>query len=710
LAKGEGLRYDPAMFWLRWIFFSLPLWLGFGGAWLFRTVAEFQLTGESDAIVHAIDGPIGYLSPLVPADGVEGEIADLLYEPLLRRDASGTLSPNLIRAWTSRTLITIRCDSEEAAGEAEARILAGEVPESGARPIAVDRSGSILMVAFEGHAPDLERAVLGALPPELLGDYLLVKVRADHSVDDLIRSWLAGSVEKAQVGLLEFIGDREAFLFVQGESDRVVNELRRYLASNPATSPRLDLVGRRCHTTVREMLLDLREDVTWHDGTPFTSRDVAFSHERLTRPDSPLPLAASFDFVELLEVLSPARLRILCREVPATMLDSWEKLPILPSHHLGKIAETVAEADEADLWSSFLMAPVGLGPYRLDRRREDGGVELVAHAAYPGGAPAEPRLRYRRYSSLESLLLALRTGTLDLIEPEERFTEWTRRHPGLTETLRDRPRFQHLVVWNLGRAPLDREPVRIALARGIDLSSILRDTNREYQLPVKSLFHPGSPLVAEPLLLPLYDPRGAERLLEKEGYRRDDESGVREDGKGRPLAFSLAVNADNPEHRRLAEALAEQWSGIGIEVEVEPLPWQELLTERLPHRDFDAVMVSWEIPLGRDRREAWHSAASGPGGGNLSGLRDAEVDKMLDQIRSEPDPVKVMSAIASFQRAIAARQPCLFLCDTGRILTLRAGALESRAPGAAAPSPLAIGKAGLAEVRPWWVKKKVMPP
>ena len=42
------------MFWLRWIFFSSPLWLGFGGAWLFRTVAEFQLTRESDALVHAI--------------------------------------------------------------------------------------------------------------------------------------------------------------------------------------------------------------------------------------------------------------------------------------------------------------------------------------------------------------------------------------------------------------------------------------------------------------------------------------------------------------------------------------------------------------------------------------------------------------------------------------------------------------------------------
>ena len=695
------------MFWLRWIFFSSPLWLGFGGAWLFRTVAEFQLTRESDALVHAIDGPVGYLSPFAPADGVEGEIAGLLFEPLLRRDANLNLRPNLIRAWTSRTVITIRCDSEEAAGEAEARFLAGEVPESGARPIALDRSGSVLTVAFGGHGPDLEKAVLEGLPPELLGDYLLVKVRADHSVDDLIGSWLAGSVEKAQVRMLEFTDDREAFLFVRGETDRVLKELRLYLDSNPATSPQLDLVGQRCHTTVREMLLDLKEGVTWHDGTPFTSTDVAFSYERLTRADSPLPLAASFDFVESLEMLSPTRLRILCGEVPATMLESWEKLPVLPAH---RFAKTAPDLDEADLWSDFLLTPLGLGPYRFDRRRADGGVELVAHAAYPGGAPAEPRLRYRRYSSLESILLALRTGTLDRIEPDERFTEWARRHPGMVETLRDRPRFQHLVVWNLERPPFDLEPVRTALARGIDLGAILRETGLEYEVPVKSLFFPGSPLVAEPILLPLYDPRGAERLLEKEGYRLEEESGLRKDGKGRPLAFSLAVNAGNPEHRRLAAALAEQWGGIGIEVKVEPVPWQELITGRLPQRDFDAVLVSWEIPRGRDRREVWHSAAAGPGGGNLSGLRDAEVDGLLDQLRSEPDPVKVTGVIASLQRAIAARQPCFFICDTGRILTVRTGALESRRPGAAAASPLAIGKGGLEEVRPWWVKKEVAAP
>lgn len=681
------------MFWLRWIFFSSPLWLVFGGVWLFRTVAEFQLMHESDALVHAIDRPVGVVSPLVPADGIEGEIAGLVFEPLLRRDESLNLRPNLIERWTSRTTVAVRCESEEAAGEAEARIRAGEAPAKGPRPIAVDRAGSVLTAVYEGIADGLETPLLESLPPGLLGDYRLVRVRAAHSVDDLIAAWLEGSVEKSQVRMMEFPNDREANLFVRGSTERVLRELRLYLDSNPATSPELEELGPRCHTTAREMLLELRTDAVWHDGQPFSADDVVFSYERLTRPDSPLPLAAGFSFVQSLEALTPHRLRVVCREAPGTMLESWEALPLLPVHLVGPSASAAAR-------SAYLAQPVGLGPYRIERRRTDGGMELVAHDRHHLGVPREPRLRYRRFASLESILLALRTGTLDVIEPDGRFSEWSGRYPGTVETLRDLPRFQHLVVWNLDRPPFDRTPVRNALARAADPSAILRDTAVEFQTPVTGLFFPGLPCVAEPMLLPLHDPRGAENLLETEGFARDTDTGWRKDGEGRALHFTLLVNEANAEHRRLASALAEQWAAVGVEAKVELAPWEELILQRLPERAFDAVLLSWKLPPGRDRREVWHSAAAG----NLSGLRDAEVDALLDRLRDESDPVVLTETTAALQRAIAALQPCLFVCDSGRIVTLRTGALEMHLPRAEGAVPIAVGKEGLEATRPWWVR------
>lgn len=688
------------MFWLRWIFFSSPLWLGFGGAWLFRTVSDFQLMRESDAFVHAINAPVGFVSPLAPADGIEGEVAGLLFEPLLRRDEQRNLRPNLLERWTSRAVVTIRCESEEAAGEAEARILAGEAPRRGPRPIAVERTGSVINAAFEGMEKDLAAPLLEALPENLLGDYLLVRVKADHSVEKLVNAWLEGSVEKGQVRMLEFTSDREANLFVRGETDRAIADLRLYLESNPATRPVLEEVGKRCHTSASEMLLDLRPGVTWHDGTPFTSADVVFSFEALTAPDSPLPLAGSFQFVESLEAISPLRLRLRCRELPGSMLESWERLPLLPAHLLaGAKGEDAAAAH-----GRYLEEPVGLGPYRLERRRADGGVELVAHPGYHLGAPREPRLRYRRFHSLESILLALRSGALDAIEPDERFTDWSERNPGTVETIRDIPRFQHLVVWNLERAPFDRLEVRAALARAAHPGELLEDRATEFESPVTSLFFPASPHVAEPFLLPLHDPRGAGNLLEEAGFTLDGESDLRKDAKGKPIAFSLVVNAANAGHLRLARGLAEQWAAVGVEARVEPLPWDEIVANRLPRREFEAVLLSWELPLGRDRRELWHSSAAAPGGGNPSGLRDAEVDAILDRLRAESDPVKLTESTAALHRALARLQPALFLCDSGRIVTVKKGAIAMRPPGSDAPVPVTVGKGGLRDSRPWWVK------
>lgn len=700
LAKRGALGYDPAMFWLRWIFFSSPLLLGLGGFWLVGRIADLSLREESDALVHAIDDPVGYLSPVTPGDGIEGEIADLIFEPLLIRDEKFRLRPNLLESWSARTISTLLCESEEAAGEAEARIRAGEAPVKGTRPLAVEREGELLTVAFEGLDEDVLGPMLEALPKSLMADSRLVRVRADHSVEALVSVWMETSRERERLRLVEFTDGRVADLFVVGEVAPLLEELRHFFAANAATHPRAELVGERHHHSSREMVLDLHRGVSWHDGTPFSAKDLLFSYRFLTGPDSPRSLAAAFDFVASLEALSPHRLKVVCREAPATMLESWERLPVLPAHRL----EARVEKDPAAAFAEFFTSPVGLGPYRLERRRADGGVELRANAAYHRGAPREALRRYRHFSSLESTLLAVRTGGLHAIEPDRRFTEWTARHPGLVTTLRDLPELRHLVVWNLDRSPFDRVAVRQALARSVDLGRILEDRATRFETPVTSLFHPASNAAAEALLLPLYDPRGAERLLERQGYRFDETTRRCLDEQGEELAFTLSVSEANPEHRRLAAALSESWGALGIEVRVEAVGWSELLDERIPRRDFDAVIVSWAIPLGRDRREFWHSSAAVPGGGNLSGLRDAEVDALLEDLRREDDPAKATAAAAALQRAIAERQACLFLCDTGRIVTLRTGALAEAPPGEAETRPIDPAAGGLAASRPWWVR------
>ena len=148
------------MFWLRTILFSLPLLLVFGGSWLFDRVGELQLSHETGALVCAIAKHVGPLNPLVPSAGVTGEIIDLLFDPLLVRDDDLNLRPHLFDSWTSQTVVTIRCSSEEAAGDSEARLLSGEYIDEGVEMLALDSTGSVLTVVLRGIAAGLEERLM----------------------------------------------------------------------------------------------------------------------------------------------------------------------------------------------------------------------------------------------------------------------------------------------------------------------------------------------------------------------------------------------------------------------------------------------------------------------------------------------------------------------------------------------------------------------
>ncbi len=690
------------MLWLRVLFFASPLTMVLGGVWLFDSVREMRLTDESEALVCAIEEPIGYLNPLVPQTGITREVTELLFEPLLVRDDDLNLRPNLFDSWVSQTVVLVRCAGEEEAGEAEAKLRSGEYLDDDMELVDVSREENVLTIAVEGFDPTLETRLVGNFEPENLGDYILIRLTVSNSVRNSFDRFLKGSVEKSQIAMLEYEGDTTVNMFVRGEIDLFLRELNLYYESNSSLDPVIEEVGGRSHTSYREFLITLRSDVRWHDGIRFSADDVVFSYNELTKPGSPFGYAASFWFVDTLEKLDAYRLRVVCGETPSTILESWEKLPVVPKH-------LVSGGIENTDWIEFFRNPVGNGPYRIGQRRNDGGIELIANEFYFRGAPMQKNIVYRQFGSLESVLLALRADRIDVIVPDERFADWSDRNPGEIQTLQCLPRYQTFVGWNLERQPFDRAKVRTGLARAVDLKAVLRDTPTEFQTPTKSLFFPGMPYEGDPMNLPGHDPRSAERDLEESGFSMDERKGIREDEEGTPLKFVLTVNEENAEHLRIAEALAEQWAGVGVMVSIEPMSWSGILTDRLMKRDFDAVMLGWELPFERDRLLAWHSTSIGEGGGNFCGLRNQIVDEILERLRYESDPSAVRALTGRLNGEIGGLQPCFFVCDSGRIVSLRRDAIEVVRPagnGDPLSRPVGIGKAGLHNVRPWWVRKK----
>jgi peptide/nickel transport system substrate-binding protein len=303
----------------------------------------------------------------------------------------------------------------------------------------------------------------------------------------------------------------------------------------------------------RALRLTLRRGVTFHDGSPFTAADVAFSFS----PD---------------HLLGPGRSG---RSVAMQTLDRIERVEVVDDHTViihakgddalleQRLAAWAAEIvskrafEAAGGWDRWAAAPVGTGPYRLVGQRLDIGVELAAHAAYWGGRPAFERITYKIVPEVAARVAGLRSGEYDIITdlPPDLFSE-IERQPGLEVVGGQVQNIRFLVID--GASPVLRDArVRRALSLAIDRKLFLEAlwNNRitapnGFQLPSF-----GSGYIEDfPALA--HDPAEARALLAAAGYR------------GETITYRL-LNNYYPNQVAGAQTMVEMWRAVGIKVELE---------------------------------------------------------------------------------------------------------------------------------------------
>ena len=108
----------------------------------------------------------------------------------------------------------------------------------------------------------------------------------------------------------------------------------------------------------------LRKDVKWHDGHPFTAKDVEYTYKVTVNPATPTAYATDFLKVKEFQVLDPYTVEVTYDKPYAPALGSWG-MGMLPSHLL----------EGKDITKSPLKRkPIGTGPYKfrgMEDRRED---------------------------------------------------------------------------------------------------------------------------------------------------------------------------------------------------------------------------------------------------------------------------------------------------------------------------------------------------
>jgi peptide/nickel transport system substrate-binding protein len=367
----------------------------------------------------------------------------------------------------------------------------------------------------------------------------------------------------------------------------------------------------------------LRHGVTWHDGAPLTADDVVFtlrSLQSLAQPGD--PAAAQIWRDVLVDRIDDYTVRCTLSAPLASFL-SFARVPILPAHLLsGTPPERWAETD----YGSKL---VGTGPFSLTALRADGAT-LTANPRYFGGRPYLDTVELRFIATPEAALAALTRGDVTAYGERAGVAQGLATVNLANSMSRSQvPLDEYAVLsFNLRRAPLDNQPLRQALARGLSKDALIERALGGLATPLDTPILSGSWASSPDAHWYAADPAAAARLLGELGYDPGID-GVRQ-RDGQRLSLELIVDGE-PRRRAAADEIARQWGELGVEVKVEQLSATDML-QRLRDHTFMMAIHSWaRVGPDPDPYALWHSSQ----GLNYAGLADPEIDNLLESARTE---------------------------------------------------------------------------
>lgn len=393
----------------------------------------------------------------------------------------------------------------------------------------------------------------------------------------------------------------------------------------------------------------LRSNVTFHDGTSFTARDVlrAWSQGLAQSPDS-LTHPWMLDAIEgAIDYANGRREDIpgLVAEDDTTLLIRLHEplafFPSLLSHPQAAVAGAASRPD----------APVGTGPWRFVAM-DSTELRFAANETYWDGRPYLDSLVYR-YVPDSLTAEAFESGWVDVAAelPIETRVEWsTRADIGFVQS--EAVATTRLVI-NLREPVFQDVRVRRGLNHAVNAARLAQATAAASAVRAAGSIPPSLP-GADPSREPYaFDPGRARQLLDEGGYPPD-----------RPLRLWVPAPGLSDFPPESGSLLRDYFEAVGLTVDLKVQT--EGIDMALPNREADLVMTVWVgdyadgdaflYPL-------YHSRVAGSAG-NEGAYANARVDELIDASRRELDPARRAELLRAADQTLFEDAPVVFLWFT----------------------------------------------
>ena len=486
------------------------------------------------------------------------------------------------------------------------------------------------------------------------------------------------------------------------DSENIANTLTES-GLHPLPSPPLDKGGKERSFKAEPIIhFNLRKDVRWHDGAPFTSADVAFTYHAIMDERVASPSSSDFELVSSLETPGPYSVVVRYKKPFSPALLSWMQ-SILPAHLLGKV--------EPAKWPEiYNRHPVGTGPFKFERWKTNEFIRLVKNPDYFRGSPWLDSIVFRVLPDPLTLQLAFQTKQVDFWAVE----------PWAVSSVEKDPRFDlfssaggmyNYIGWNLQRPMFQDVRLRKALAEAVNVPQMIKYIIYGRGVQSTGIFTPKM-WFFNPKVRPLpYDPKAAAALLDEAGWKVGSD-GIRVKN-GTRLSFTLLANNGNEIRKDIATLVQDDLKKIWVEVKVEIYEWSVLLKRFVSKGEFDAIVLGWGLGNGFDQYGIWHSSQTHPEELNFIHYNNPKADHLLTDLRQEYNRAEIIRLAGDLQQTIYADQPYLFLFVPEGTSVMWKSSYRIRRPGPKSgewiDSPVRMTKAGWDYDMEWFYRPEYAP-
>ena len=452
---------------------------------------------------------------------------------------------------------------------------------------------------------------------------------------------------------------------------------------------------------------ELRDDLKWDDGSPFTAEDVIFTFKAnkcpLTNNPHAKPYLENLKDITV-DASNPRKVTFHMKRQYVQNITFLADYPLLqrkfydPKNTLAKY--TFAQFDDpnfkadtkADLnaWGTEFNNPkysrepefmTGLGPYKFAKWDAGQTITLTKkpnHWAQGSTDPYETaysdKIIFKINKDANSQLLEFKSQALDastflstktLIELQNDSSFNKNYNSRFTDTYNYAYIAMNMKPDGINHKKFfDDVRVRKAMAYLTPVDDINKVVNKNKN---KRMVGPVSPLKPEynrELKVIPFDLEKAKALLDEAGWKDTDGDNIRDkviDGQKTQFSFNLNYMTTTVDWKDIAQMTAEAMYKAGIKVNINPLDFAVLYDNAKNHK-FDMMIAAWAGNAAPDDyTQIWHTSSWASKGSNYTGFGTPESDAVIDSIKYNVDDAKRIPHVKKLQELIYADQPYIFL-------------------------------------------------